>query len=124
MPYDARRTIAPHDPAAAAPLRPRNGQLVIREAKRGRIFSGRVRFNGERIRVKFGAEWEGWTEERALRELDYIVQQIERREWFPPHQQAPTPSSSREITTFQVYASIFLSKQAARLPGGKDSSTY
>src|SRR3954451_21729964 len=121
MPYDPPRTIASDDATVGALVRTRGGQLVVRQAKRGRVFSARVRFNGERIRVKFGAEWEGWTEERAQRELDYIVQQIQRGEWLPPTDE-PTPASSRrEVTTFQVFASIFLSKQAARLPGGKDS---
>src|SRR3954451_2692892 len=122
MPYDRSRTIGGH--ARFGGLRPRTGQLDIRETDRGKGFAARIRFNGERIRVRFGGDWEGWTETRAADELDYIVKQIERGEWIPPVDEQPTVSQLRDLTTFQVFASMFLAKQEARIEGGRESSTF
>src|SRR3954452_14117406 len=121
MPYDPSRTIGGH--ARFGGLRPRTGQLDIREIDRGKVFAARVRFNGERIRVRFGGEWDGWTESRAAGELDYIVKQIERGEWIPPVDEQPTVAQRRDLTTFQVFASMFLAKQEARIEGDRESST-
>jgi integrase len=121
MPYDPSRTIGGH--ARFGGLRPRKGQLDIRETDRGKVFAARIRFNGERIRVRFGGEWQGWTEARAIGELDYIVKQIERGEWIPPVDEQPARSQRRDVTTFQVFASMFLAKQG-RIEGGRESSTF
>ena len=70
MPYGARRTIASNGGVAKfGGLKPRTGQLEIRETARGKVLAARVRFNGERIRVRFGGEWEGWFREAGLSEL-------------------------------------------------------
>src|SRR3954468_13283034 len=122
MPYDPGRTIGGH--ARFGGLRPRTGQGDIRETDRGKVFAARIRFNGERIRVRFGGDWEGWTETRAADELDYIVKQIERGEWIPPVDEQPPVSQLRDLTTFQVFASMFLAKQEARIEGGRESSTF
>lgn len=125
MPYGARRTIAGGGGVARfGGLRPRTGQLDVRETARGKVFAARVRFNGERVRVRFGGEWEGWSEERADQELDYIVKQIERGEWVPPVDEQPAPTQRKDVTTFQVFASMYLAKQEARIDGGRESATY
>src|SRR4051794_18101562 len=125
MPYGAGRTIAADAGVARfGGLRPRTGQLDVRDTARGRVFAARVRFNGERIRVRFGGEWEGWSEARAVKELDYIVEQIERGEWIPPVEEQPGPAVRKDVTTFQVFASMYLAKQEARVDGGRESSTF
>src|SRR3954452_3375631 len=116
MPYGAGRTIG--DDAGVARfggLRPRTGQLDVRDTARGRVFAARVRFNGERVRVRFGGEWEGWSEARADKELDYIVQQIERGEWIPPVEDHPPAPQRKDVVTFQLFASMYLAKQEARI---------
>src|SRR3954468_14831717 len=124
MPYGAGRTIAADAGVARfGGLRPRTGQLDVRDTPRGRVFAARVRFNGERVRVRFGGEWEGWSEARAAKELDYIVEQIERGEWIPPVDEQPA-TQRRDVTTFQVFASMYLAKQEARIDGGRESSTF
>src|SRR4051794_29583137 len=119
MAYGVGRTIALGVGVARfGGLKPRTGQLDIRDTGRGKVFAARIRFNGERIRVRFGGEWEGWSEARATQELDYIVQQIERGEWIPPADEQPTQTQRRDVTTFRVFASMFLAKQEARIDGG------
>src|SRR3954447_23576825 len=120
MPYDPSRTIGGH--AGFGGLRPRTGQLDIRETDRGKVFAARIRFNGERIRLRFGGEWEGWSEARAAKELDYIVAQIERGEWIPPVDEQPPAPARKDVTTFQVFASMYLAKQEARITGGRESA--
>jgi integrase len=44
----------------------------------------RLRAYGERYRIDFGTNHEGWSVERARVELDRILQQIERGTWEPP----------------------------------------
>src|SRR3954467_8314006 len=115
MPYGARRTIAADGGVAKfGGLKPRTGQLEVRDTARGKVYAARVRFNGERIRVRFGGEWEGRSEARAANELDYIVEQIERGEWIPPVDDQPAAPARRDVTTFQVFASMYLAKQEAR----------
>src|SRR3954468_24795099 len=108
MPYGAGRTIGEDAGVASfGGLRPRTGQLDVRDTARGKVFAARVRVNGERIRVRFGGEGEGWADQRALHELDYVVKQIERGEWIPPVDEQPAPSQRKDVTTFQVFASMY-----------------
>ena len=48
--------------------RPRTGQLVVNQTSRGKTFAVRFPHRGERYFVWLGAEWEGWTEDKAIAE--------------------------------------------------------
>lgn len=66
--------------------RPATGVLEPHHWKDGRTttYRARVPFNGQRPRVTFGTNHEGWNEERAEVELERIMGQIERGTWQSP----------------------------------------
>ena len=68
------------------------GQVVERQRKTGIFYGLRVRPGGVRHYVGLGAEADGWTRDRAEHELAYVLEQIERGEWTPPHR-TPAPAA-------------------------------
>jgi integrase len=96
--------------------RPPSGTLEVHRWKDGRTisFRARVRANGERHRLDFGTNLEGWSEERARNELERIIDRIRRGTWEPP--EAPTASSPRPgEETVQVTLSRWWSKKQSEL---------
>src|SRR5512132_2818044 len=60
--------------------------------RRGAAGRSLVRRAGARV-LRIGGEWEGWSEQRAADELDYIMRQIARDEWIPPQRDTPEPET-------------------------------
>jgi integrase len=69
---------------------------------------------GERVYHHFGAEREGWTEERVEQERAYVMAQVARGEYMPQRPQAGPPPAA-EVPTFQVFASIVLARKKRRV---------
>jgi integrase len=68
-------------------MAPRSTGTVERHAwKDGRTVTWRARFRayGERHRIEFGTDHQGWNDQRARNELDRIMGEIERGVWQPP----------------------------------------
>src|SRR3954447_19271939 len=104
--------------------KPASGTIRTKKTKRGDVYSAQVRYGGERPTIRVGGEWEGWTPERAQKELEWIVGAIERGEWEPPDSEPkPEPKSSGK-TTYAQAAEAFLAAHAVRLPSGRDGKTY
>ena len=77
------------------------GTIETYEWKDGRTvtFRGRVRFKGNRYRIDFGTNHEGWNADRAQVELDNILRQCERGTWEPPEKApAPAPAAPQDET--------------------------
>jgi integrase len=62
------------------------GTVESHRWKDGRTVSWRGRFRayGERHRIDFGTNHEGWNEQRARNELDRILGEVQRGVWEPP----------------------------------------
>jgi integrase len=103
--------------------RPASGTIDKRETSLGTSYRAKVRYQGVRYTVTLGGSWDGWTEERAADELDYIKRQIARGEWIPPEREAPEPAKTRQRYRFRDVAALLLTKQEAKT-GGKSSKTY
>lgn len=103
--------------------RPASGTIDKRETSLGTSYRAKVRYQGQRYTLTFGGEWEGWTEERATEELDYVMRQIARGEWIPPQREAPEPPPDRQRYRYRDVAALLLKKQEVKL-GGKSSKTY
>ena len=116
-------SLGPSAASRTAMSRPSTGTIRTRKTARGVVFGAQVGFRGERIYVRFGGSWEGWTRERAESELDYITKQIQRGEWLPPAPEEPAPMP-REAWRFRDVAAVFLANQAPRLPGGVEGKSY
>jgi hypothetical protein len=58
--------------------RPASGSIETHAWKDGRTvtFRARVRYRGQRHRIDFGTNLEGWSHERARNELERIVDRI------------------------------------------------
>lgn len=70
--------------------RQKEGEVVVREHKKGRQFALRFRAYGERRYLTLGYEGEGdppWDYERADEELENILADVRRNLWTPPPRQ-------------------------------------
>jgi integrase len=83
--------------------RPSTGQVIAKHGVRGTTFALRFRAYGARRYVTLGTEAAGWSQQRAERELAYVLQQVERGVWQPPASEpADLPLAD---PTFHVFAS-------------------
>lgn len=103
--------------------RPASGTIDKRETAQGTSYRAKVRYQGERYTLTFGGSWEGWTEDRAADELDYVMRQMARGEWIPPQRDAPDSVSDRQTYRYRDVAALLLKKQEIKL-GGTTSRTY
>jgi integrase len=83
--------------------RPATGQVVKRETRGGFSWALRFRANGQRQYVTLGALEDGWTEERAHRELAATLRDIEAGTWRPPSKLAAV--TPLDDPTFHEFAS-------------------
>jgi integrase len=97
--------------------RPALGTVIRKPTRRGTSYALRVSFRGERAFVPLGGSWEGWTEERAQDEREHIARMIQRGEWSPPDREPPPVPASRDVPTFQVFASEWLERKRRRVAG-------
>lgn len=107
-------------------MSPRKATGIYEERpwKDGRTISYgcRVRYEGQQIRILFGTNWEGWSEQRARNEIERIVGQIERGTYKPPSHQATRPAdrhgNDQEFLTF-LYQ-WWMAKKLELTPRGVD----
>jgi integrase len=103
--------------------RPAKGTIFRTPTKQGTSYALRVPYRGGKQFVYPGGAWDGWSEERAQDELEYVMGQIRRGEWIPPKPEDPAPTQG-EHWHFRDVAGVFLARQATRIAGGKNSKTY
>lgn len=103
--------------------RPRSGSLRRRATERGTSWGVEFRLNGEDFYVHFGGAWEGWTEERARQEQQFLMAKVNRGEWQPSSPIAPSRPPLR-LPTFQVESSEWLHRYKLRAgdPLGRSKS--
>lgn len=88
--------------------RPATGNIRVRQtAKNGASYAARFTAYGNREFITLGTEAEGWTMDRAERELTYILARVERGEWTPPKTESPAPpvGALKVVPTFHEFAS-------------------
>ena len=81
-----------------------SGQVVERHTHHGRSYALRFRAYGRRHYLALGSSAEGWSRERAERELRYVLADVERGIWRPP-QRGPETSEPTAEPTFHEFAS-------------------
>lgn len=86
-------------------------------------FRARVRARGQRYRVDFGTNHEGWSAERAQVELDDILRQVERGTWEPPVRAPVEPVTPPEDETVHVTASRWWQRRHGEV-GAKTVEDY
>jgi len=83
-----------------------SGQVVRRETRDGFNYALRFRAYGRREYVTLGRPEDGWTREKAERELAAVLRDVERGTWRPPEPD-PAPKPIEE-PTFHEFASDWL----------------
>jgi integrase len=93
--------------------RPATGQVLVHERQRGRVYQLRFRAGGQRRCVTLGTAEEGWTREKAERELADTLALVRKGVWSPP---APPPviEEPTEEPTFHEFASEWLDRRERR----------
>jgi len=104
--------------------RPRSGALIERQTSQGTSYAIRFSCGGRRVFHRIGGSWEGWTRERAEAEREYVMAQVARGEYVAPKHENPPAAAVADNETFQISASLYLAKRAARLPDGEAGKTY
>jgi hypothetical protein len=86
--------------------RPLTGQIIEEPWTDGETISyvARVYAYGRRERVTFGTNKQGWNPQRAVLELERLVQQIERGTWVPPRLQAKEDRAAAAMAQLGVKA--------------------
>lgn len=100
--------------------RPARGTVVRKQTALGTTYALRLTVGDRRIYHRLGGSWEGWTEERAEAERDYVAAQIARGEYVAPDaarqtDSAPTPPDGGGSQSFQEFASIVLARKRGRV---------
>jgi integrase len=90
--------------------RPAEGQLMVREGKRGLVYAARFRAYGQRRYVTFGSAGEGWDEPSARKALAHILADVERGIWQPTE---PTPAVEEPspVPDFHTFASKWFQRR-------------
>lgn len=73
----------------------KQGGVLVRERKLGRIYALRFRAYGERQYLTLGFEHEGWDLERANVELQNVLADVRRGLWVPPAKKKPRGTSDK-----------------------------
>jgi integrase len=81
------------------------GQVIEKETREGRTYALRFRAYGERQYVTLGATADGWTRERAERELRHVLADVERGIWVRP---VEAPVTGPSDPGFHAFASQWL----------------
>jgi integrase len=84
-------------------------------------YGARVRYRGGQVRLNFGTNKQGWSEQRARNEIEKIVGQIERGTWTPPDTERAQPvvvARDGEFLTF-LYK-WWQAKKLELTPRGRD----
>jgi integrase len=93
--------------------RPATGQVLVHERQRGRVYQLRFRTGGKRRCLTLGTAEEGWTQEKAERELADTLALVRKGVWSPP---APPPAVEEptDEPTFHEFASEWLERREQR----------
>jgi integrase len=94
--------------------RPRTGTIRRKPTAHGISYGLRLWYRGKRIYHHLGGEWEGWTEERAKAEHEFVMQLVARGEYVPQRRE-PSSVGEEEDPTFQVFASLLLDRKRRRV---------
>jgi integrase len=106
-------------------VRPSSGHLIEERTNRGTSYAIRFSSGGRRRYHLIGGAWEGWTRERAEKERHYVMAQVARGEYLSARRESGPPSAlPADDEAFQITASLYLARKAARLPGGEAGKTY
>jgi hypothetical protein len=92
------------------PRRP-EGQVAVRRNKDTTVYALRFMAYGEPVHHARAAD-EGWTRQKAERELSHVLADVERGSWVAPGETRATQSSSPD---FHEFASEWLEAQAGEL---------
>jgi hypothetical protein len=83
------------------------GQVIAPDGKRQRSWALRFHAYGKRRFVTLGRPEEGWTRERAQRELRHVLADVERGIWRPD-ERALAPDEPEPEPTFHEFATAWL----------------
>jgi hypothetical protein len=83
------------------------GQVIEPDGHRSRSFAIRFRAYGKRRFVTLGRPEDGYTRERAERELRHVLADVERGIWRP-EEPAPVPAEPKPEETFHGFAAAWL----------------
>src|SRR5829696_5005083 len=101
-----RRPLASRQKEAWIP-RKATGQVIVSEARRGRVYALRFRAYGRRRYLTLGTAHEGWTEGRARDELENVLADVRRGIWREPEPE-PVVEDPRREPSFHEFASEWL----------------
>jgi hypothetical protein len=73
----------------------------LERARRGTVYALKFTADGGRRYLTLGTAADGWSQDRAERELAYVLAQVERGAWRPPQPAGPADDDP----TFHVFAS-------------------
>ncbi len=86
----------------------KEGGVLVRERKLGRIYALRFGAYGERQYVTLGQEHEGWTPDKADEELQNVLADVRRGLWVPPSKKKPRGKGKgdqpAQVPTFRPFA--------------------
>lgn len=91
---------------------PRRGTLRRNSTAQGISYGVQFSLDNVLHYVHLGGEWEGWDDQRAAEEQQFLIEKVNRGEWHPP-----TKEDSPRIEpppTFQIEASEWLYRQKMR----------
>lgn len=89
--------------------RPATGRVVVDTRWASPSYGLRFSVHGERQWIKLGTEAEGWTQERAERELVDVMALVRRGQWKSAQRVEPT--HSQDVPTFHEFASEWLARR-------------
>jgi hypothetical protein len=87
--------------------RPRRGTVLRQPTRRGTSYDVAFSYRGEQVYVHLGGESEGWDDERAAQEQQFLMEKVNRGEWSPPRP-GPDAAVLTATPTFQGEASQWL----------------
>lgn len=90
------------------------GQVIDPDGERQRSWAIRFRAYGKRRFVTLGRPDEGWTRQRAERELRHVLADVDRAIWRPD-EPTPAPPDPEPEPTFHEFASAWLRDSAPGL---------
>src|SRR3954452_20934869 len=88
------------------------GQVIERETREGRVYALRFRAYGERQYLTLGSTADGWTRERAERELRHVLADVERGIWIKP---VDAPVARRPDPGFHAFVTQWLEDRRGEL---------
>jgi Phage integrase, N-terminal SAM-like domain len=88
------------------------GQVIERETREGRVLALRFRAYGDRQYVRLGLAADGWSRERAERELRHVLADVERGIWVPAVEAPPIAPAD---PGFHAFASEWLAARRGEL---------